>query len=91
MSERGLCIRCEEPVLDTEEAEQRAVVTLSGATLRWIHRECAARGALGSVGHLQGRCGCYGGKDEDPPGLTRRQAAIAAHYFAMGMQRGGIQ
>lgn len=42
------------------------------------HYECLMRALIGSVGHLKRACSCYGGKEEDPPGLTSRQAAQAA-------------
>lgn len=44
----------------------------------YMHYECGARSVLGSVGHLKGNCTCYGGTEEDPPGMTRRQAAWVA-------------
>lgn len=43
-----------------------------------FHHECLFRAGAGSLGHLQKRCSCHGGTEEDPPGLTRRQAAAAA-------------
>lgn len=46
-----------------------------------VHYECGLRSAIGSVGHQRRRCSCYGGEDEDPPGLTRREAAVAAALF----------
>ena len=42
------------------------------------HIECAFRGVGGSVGHILKRCSCYGGTEEDPPGMTKREAAKAA-------------
>lgn len=42
------------------------------------HYECVMRLCIGSVGHLKKRCSCYGGDEEDPPGMTKRQAAQAA-------------
>ena len=47
-----------------------------------IHLECFLRHLYGSVGHQGKRCSCYGGSEEDPHGMTKRQAAIAAveHY-----------
>jgi hypothetical protein len=44
------------------------------------HRDCALRLLIGSVAHLEHRCGCYvpGATERDPAGLTRRQAAEAA-------------
>jgi hypothetical protein len=44
----------------------------------WWHRECMVRQVVGSVGHLQRRCPCYGGTETDPPEMTRREAARAA-------------
>ncbi len=42
------------------------------------HQECFLRSIVGSVGHQRRRCSCFGGQEEDPPGLTRREAAVAA-------------
>jgi hypothetical protein len=44
------------------------------------HRECEMRAVLGSVAHLERRCGCFvpGSTENDPPGMTRREAARAA-------------
>lgn len=80
--ERGPCLWCEEPVSAGERAEATVLVSEGGPTMRWRHWECAARAALGSVGHQMGRCSCHGGTEEDPPGLTRRQAAQAAWDLA---------
>jgi hypothetical protein len=50
-----------------------------------VHYECGLRSVLGSVGHQRGLCSCYGGTEEDPPHMTRRQAAqAAAGYFHLG-------
>jgi hypothetical protein len=43
-----------------------------------LHLECLLRQAVGSVAHQRGTCSCYGGAEEDPPGMTLRQAARAA-------------
>lgn len=43
-----------------------------------IHYECALRGIAGPVAHQLAQCSCHGGKHEDPPGLTQREAAKAA-------------
>lgn len=42
------------------------------------HYECLLRAMVGSVGHQERRCSCHGGTEEDPPGMTRREAALAA-------------
>lgn len=49
-----------------------------------IHEECHLRSVFGSVGHQQRRCSCFGGTEEDPPGLTKREAAKAAAAMALG-------
>jgi hypothetical protein len=43
-----------------------------------FHYACALRATLGSIAHVRARCSCYVKDDsaeEDPPGLTKRQAA----------------
>lgn len=44
------------------------------------HTECFVRSMLGSVAHQRRRCGCYipGSTEDDPPGMTKREAARAA-------------
>jgi hypothetical protein len=63
----GICTYCYEP-LDVPRH------------LAYLHRECAFRAVAGSVAHLQKRCSCYvpGSMESDPPGMTPRQAALAA-------------
>lgn len=66
-----ICPYCEEPVLPGEIADFWTSTA---------HHECQARSVLGSVAHIEGRCGCFvpGAEETDPPGMTRREAAIAA-------------
>ena len=47
---------------------------------QYRHHECFARCILGSVAHQNRRCSCFvpGSEEEDPPGMTRREAARAA-------------
>lgn len=72
-----LCPWCDEPVLDGEE--------LAPGHRQPTHYECGLRAAVGSVGHQRGLCWCYGGTEEDPPWMTRRQAAqAAAAYLLVG-------
>lgn len=66
-----VCLHCGEPIVMGED--RSAVFTLYP-----LHYECAVRLCVGSVGHQEGRCPCFGGTFEDPPGLPPRQAAIAA-------------
>lgn len=69
------CVYCDEPLLPHEE---RAPYQPH------YHYECGVRCAVGSVAHQRGQCSCYGGSEEDPPEMTRREAAIAAaqHFHA---------
>jgi len=66
------CVYCGELVLDGERDSW-----LLNAT---AHLECSARAILGSVAHQEGRCSCFveGSAEEDPPGMTKREAARAA-------------
>ena len=68
------CRHCGEPVVegDTGTADSLELV---------LHYECGLRLAIGSVGHMKGLCSCFGGTEEDPPGMTRREAAIAAARY----------
>jgi len=73
------CPFCREPVLLEELDGVRARELADG---KHVHSECLMRSIIGSLGHQLGRCSCYGGTEEDPPGLTKRQAARAAwDYF----------
>ena len=69
------CLWCDEAVLPDD---------LMHSLLPGYHYACALRMTLGSIGHVHGCCGCYVKDDtaeDDPPGLTRRQAArlVADH------------
>jgi hypothetical protein len=66
-----MCVHCEEPVEDWDQCH---------AFMEPMHHACGFRAVAGSVAHIQKRCGCYvaGSKEEDPPGMTKRQAAEAA-------------
>ena len=71
------CLWCGESV----EVGDRIEVLANGE----MHFECAVRSSAGSLGHQRRLCSCYGGTTEDPPGVTRRQAARAAALeFFMG-------
>lgn len=45
-----------------------------------MHMDCGLRGVIGSVAHLSKTCSCFvnGSTENDPPGMTKRQAAEAA-------------
>ena len=64
-----ICQYCDEEILPGERAD------VIGSD---FHRECLFRTGAGSVGHIRKRCSCYGGTEEDPPGMTKREAAKAA-------------
>lgn len=79
------CPFCGEPVLPAEVAAGATRVVNGG---RAAHVECLARSVIGSLGHQQGRCPCFGGSEDDPPGLSRREAARAAYDYYWA-RRGG--
>lgn len=68
-----VCVWCREAIAPGERAWRFANGPLA-------HRVCAVRQVLGSVAHIEQRCGCYvpGATESDPEGLTRREAAVAA-------------
>lgn len=68
------CFYCEEPVADGDQG----LIIPCGMVPLPIHLDCHLRQIIGSVGHQRKRCSCYGGTEEDPPGMTKRQAAEAA-------------
>ena len=85
------CLHCDEPI----EAGDRGAFShgaIPDAAYAHVdgygpmlpeHLECRLRQVVGSVGHQLGQCSCHGGTLEDPPGMTRRQAArAAAELFA---------
>lgn len=80
------CLWCKDPIVAGEEFETRPMVGSNPPHVGYIHYECAARMALGSLGHLRGNCSCYGGKEDDPAGVSKRQAAIAALRYARGLE-----
>lgn len=57
-----------------------------GAVYHWA---CGLRLLFGTAAHHQRRCDCYvpGSTEDDPPGVTKRVAAIAATQ-ALFAQRG---
>ena len=68
------CAHCGEPLLP---GEMFPVEKLAG--MQNFHRECAIRMIIGSAAHQLGECRCFGGRREDPPGMTTRQAALLAY------------
>lgn len=74
------CLWCGEPI----EADSSGVIMPYVDAGTNVHRtamhvECYLRQGLGGLNHIEGRCLCCGGnEDPDPPGLTMREAAVAA-------------
>jgi hypothetical protein len=75
-----LCSWCDEPI---EAADQGVVVPCVVENrlddTAW-HYECWLRQLAGSVAHIRQKCSCFipGSDENDPPGMTRREAAHAA-------------
>jgi hypothetical protein len=74
------CVHCGEPIRD---GDQGVVMPCGEADGSWrvapLHVECHLRMILGGANHLRGNCTCCGGTlPSDPPGLTRREAALLA-------------
>lgn len=73
------CVWCEEEVKPDENA-----ITLphieqgNGISFEVLHFNCFMRTIVGSVGHQMHLCGCYGGHQDDPIGVSRREAANQA-------------
>jgi hypothetical protein len=67
------CTWCKEPVLAGEQDRSYPSQPM--------HLECGFRAVGGSVAHMLRRCSCYclGSTLGDPPHLTLREAARAAH------------
>lgn len=65
------CLHCQETIVEGDIG----TINYGGQIM---HYECGMRGVVGSVGHLMGKCSCFGGDEEDPPGMTVREAAQAA-------------
>lgn len=68
-----VCAHCGEPVTGLE-------ASLCEFMPRAEHWACGFRAIMGSVAHIEKRCGCYvpGADETDPPGMTRREAAREA-------------
>jgi hypothetical protein len=73
----GDCAWCEEPFDAADCGVVLPLLSLGGDAGREMpyHRECFLRMTVGSMAHQAQTCSCHGGTEEDPPGLTRREAA----------------
>jgi hypothetical protein len=65
------CIHCGELILAGE-------APTGAPMLSNLHRECAVRVIAGSAAHQLGDCPCFGGEREDPPTMSKRDAARLA-------------
>jgi hypothetical protein len=65
-----ICGHCDEEVLKEE-----IWGSLNGKP---AHQECLFRLGAGSAAHILRECSCFGGTRDDPPGMTKRQAAKLA-------------
>jgi hypothetical protein len=76
-----ICLHCGEPVLDGEQSLY--------FQHQPMHVECGTRVTMGSVAHIERRCGCYlpGSVEGDPEGMTAREAARAAMRAWAVMER----
>jgi hypothetical protein len=77
--------------IDPEQAKGPArMITLSADQVRphsvALHEECFMRNIVGSVGHQTGRCSCFGGDFDDPPGMSKRDAAKIAYTIFLARQ-----
>lgn len=74
------CAYCTESIRQGEEGVFIWHVGEAGTSgYRPYHRECNVRMLIGGLNHQLGKCTCCGGTEPpDPPGLSKRQAAIAA-------------
>ncbi len=68
------CSWCGEDVADPK----RWITDGSTGERLAVHDECLVRQVMGSVGHQRGLCQCHGGDFDDPPGMTKHEAALAA-------------
>jgi hypothetical protein len=75
----GICGWCAEEVHRDHQNENYRVP---------MHYFCGIRAVVGSIGHMKQECSCFGGTNEDPPGLSKREAArVAGEYFIVHRQR----
>lgn len=82
------CHWCEEPIQAGDSGVMMASIDVAGKPKPVpLHRECEFRSVIGSVGHLLKKCPCYGGTMNDPEGMTKREAAIAAWDLFETMHR----
>jgi hypothetical protein len=72
------CAWCEEELTEEDKGVTIPHSEPDGPKEMPYHLECFMRQVIGSVGHIQGKCHCFGGTEEDPPEMTKREAALVA-------------
>lgn len=89
---RPTCYHCGEGIEDDAipPKVRAGMVAESPDPIRDLHLSCAIRMAVGSVGHQLGLCRCPGrpGVLQDPPGLSRHEAARMAKELFEARQTG---
>lgn len=70
------CDWCQEKFIETDQG--LGIPDALSENFTYYHPNCFLRTILGSLGHQQKKCSCYGGETEDPPEMTLREAADAA-------------
>jgi len=68
------CKWCDETI----ESDDDGFLSPSTEGILAFHQHCFLRQITGSLGHIQKKCSCYGGNEEDPTDMTKREAAVAA-------------
>jgi hypothetical protein len=82
-----LCVYCDEPI---EKSDNGLIMPVGEMRVGEyspdprpdfisIHLVCFMREIVGSVGHQKKTCSCFGGNEEDPVGMTKKEAAEAAY------------
>jgi hypothetical protein len=74
-----VCMFCDEVIAEGDQGLFIGGHSDAGYQDRPVHIECHVREIVGSVGHLSKRCSCYGGNEDDPEGMSKREAAIEAY------------
>jgi len=72
------CLFCDEAIGPQDFGLMMPLIGPDSVSRAYYHRECHLRRIVGSVGHQTKQCSCYGGALDDPPGMTKRQGALAA-------------
>ena len=82
---REPCLRCEEPIVEGDsgvmvlvgKGQLGPLVAVRPEPMHWA---CWMRGIIGSLSHIEKQCGCFvsGSDHNDPPNVTRREAAELA-------------